>query len=223
MGIISLEKSDHLFWLGRYAERVFTTLDTFFRYYDRMLDSDEKAYETFCERLNIPMVYENKEHFINTYLFSKNDPNSVHSNMLRAYDNAVVIRDELSTKTLSYIQLTLDCIEQAAGSDAHAYALQPVTDYLYAFWGCLDDHVEDEECRNIIKTGRYLERIDLYMRLGYEYKAIEKEHNKFLKRLHKIGIGYNLSEVDKLAEILSLGEDWKTRYYEAINALWNIF
>ena len=32
MGIISVEKSDHLFWLGRYVERVFTTLNTFVTY-----------------------------------------------------------------------------------------------------------------------------------------------------------------------------------------------
>ena len=34
-----------------------------------------------------------------------------------------------------------------------AYDLQPVLDDLFAFWGCLDDNVEDEECRNIIKCG----------------------------------------------------------------------
>ena len=61
------------------------------------------------------------------------------------------------------------------------------------------------------------------MRLGYPYRAIEKEYNKFLNRLHKIRIGYNLSEVDKLTEVINLGEDWQERYYDAINALWHIF
>ena len=51
MGIISIEKADHLFWLGRYAERVFTTLDTFMKYFDQMLDMDDEAYRNFCERL----------------------------------------------------------------------------------------------------------------------------------------------------------------------------
>lgn len=223
MGIISLEKSDHLFWLGRYTERVFTTLNAFFTYFDRMLDEDEDAYKGFCEKLSIPVVYGTKDEFIRQYLFSKNDPNSIYNNMLRAFDNAVVLRDELSSKTLSYIQMALDCIEQAAGSQALVYELQPVIDDLFAFWGCLDDNVEDEECRNIIKCGKYLERLDLYMRLDYPYRLIEKEYNKFLNRLHKIRIGYNLSEVDKLSEVINLGDVWRTRYYDAINALWNIF
>ena len=38
MGIISLEKQDHLYWLGRYSERVYTTLKTFLLGYDQMLD-----------------------------------------------------------------------------------------------------------------------------------------------------------------------------------------
>ena len=223
MGIISIEKADHLFWLGRYAERVFTTLDTFMKYFDQMLDMDDEAYRNFCERLSIPQVYEDKNDFISKYLFAKEDPNSVYNNMLRAYDNVVVLRDELSSMTLSYVQMTLDCIEQAKDSNALAYDLQPVRDYLYAFWGCLDDHVEDEECRNIIKCGRYLERLDLYMRLDYPYPMIEKEYNKFINRLHKVRIGYKLSEVDRLTDYINMGEAWNTKRYEALNALWNIF
>ena len=34
MGIITLNKVDELWWLGRYTERVFTTLKTFIPYYD---------------------------------------------------------------------------------------------------------------------------------------------------------------------------------------------
>ena len=131
--------------------------------------------------------------------------------MERAYDNAVVLRDELSSRTLSYIQLALDCMEKHAGSGAFAYDLQPVLDDLFAFWGCLDDNVEDEECRNIIKCGKYLERLDLYMRLDYPYRMIEKEYNKFLNRLHKIRIHYNLSEIDTFNEIMNLGDGWRDR------------
>ena len=223
MGIISVEKSDHLFWLGRYVERVFTTLNTFFSCYDRMLDTEKEAYKHFCERLSIPDIYENQEDFVQKYLFSKEDGNSVYSSMERAYDNAVVLRDELSSRTLSYIQLALDCMEKHAGSGAFAYDLQPVLDDLFAFWGCLDDNVEDEECRNIIKCGKYLERLDLYMRLDYPYRMIEKEYNKFLNRLHKIRIHYNLSEIDTFNEIMNLGDGWRDRYQDAITALWNVF
>ena len=182
-----------------------------------------KALKRNLERLSIPDIYENQEDFVQKYLFSKEDGNSVYSSMERAYDNAVVLRDELSSRTLSYIQLALDCMEKHAGSGAFAYDLQPVLDDLFAFWGCLDDNVEDEECRNIIKCGKYLERLDLYMRLDYPYRMIEKEYNKFLNRLHKIRIHYNLSEIDTFNEIMNLGDGWRDRYQDAITALWNVF
>ena len=135
-----------------------------------------KALKRNLERLSIPDIYENQEDFVQKYLFSKEDGNSVYSSMERAYDNAVVLRDDL-----------------------------------FAFWGCLDDNVEDEECRNIIKCGKYLERLDLYMRLDYPYRMIEKEYNKFLNRLHKIRIHYNLSEIDTFNEIMNLGDGWRGR------------
>lgn len=33
MGIVSVEKANHLYWLGRYTERVFTTLKGFISVY----------------------------------------------------------------------------------------------------------------------------------------------------------------------------------------------
>ena len=224
MGIISVEKADRLFWLGRYVERVFTTLNVFFDYFDKMLDSDATAYIKFCEDLSIPAYYEDKDDFIAKFLFSKEDENSVYSNTLKALDNAIVLRDEINSQTLAYIQLCVNCIEQAMeGHGAPLYSLQPVIDYIYAFRGCMDDTVDDEECRNIIKCGRYLERLDLYMRLDFPYRSIEKEFSKFSNRLRRIKTGYNIEAYDRLCDVINLGEGWKERYNEGIYALWDIF
>ena len=64
MGIISLDKLDHLYWLGRYTERVYTTLRKFYKIYDSMIEAPEGAYRTYCERLNIPDVYGSNEAFV---------------------------------------------------------------------------------------------------------------------------------------------------------------
>ena len=144
--------------------------------------------------------------------------------MVRAFDNAVVIRGELGTYTLSYIQMALDVLKGEGGkADAPAYDLQQVIDYLNAFWGCMDDQTEDEECRNIIKCGKYLERLDLYMRLGYSAKAIDKEFSKFENRLHRVRLPYRRENEDRLREIISLGDGWREYEKEALEALWNLF
>ena len=178
MGIISMEKVDHLYWLGRYTERVYTTLRVFFHIYDRIIEQPEGMYAQYCERLNIPNIYTSNRQFVQSYLFGEDNPDSVYSNMKRAYDNAIVLRDELSSQVLSYVQLALDTFESCRKTTAPLLELQQVIDDLLAFWGGADDYVEGEDCRNILKCGKYVERLDLCIRLDYHTKDLEKEYRK---------------------------------------------
>ena len=56
MGTFSLEKRDAMYWLGRYTERVYTTLKAFYDYYDKMIDRDPNIYIKLCDRLDIPII-----------------------------------------------------------------------------------------------------------------------------------------------------------------------
>ena len=135
MGVISMEKVDHLYWLGRYTERVYTTLRVFFHIYDRIIEQPEGMYSKYCEKLDIPDIYTSNRQFVQSYLFGEYNPDSVYSNMKRAYDNAVVLRDELSTTVLSYVQLALDTFDSCRKTTAPLLELQQVIDHLLAFWG----------------------------------------------------------------------------------------
>ena len=53
MGIITVEKSNNLLWLGRYTERVHTTLKYYIEATDRMIDRDPGYYAIFCEKIGI--------------------------------------------------------------------------------------------------------------------------------------------------------------------------
>nr|WP_302595484.1 alpha-E domain-containing protein [uncultured Cellulosilyticum sp.] len=203
MGIIGVEKANHLFWLGRYTERVFTTLKVFFRYYDVMIEKEPTFYKDFCKRLSIPNVYFSKEQFVSDYLFDKDNPDSIYANLLRAYHNAVVMRNDLSSECLSYIQMALDVFENSKESKAPLVALQPVIDDIYAFWGSLDDYMTSDESRNMIKTGKYIERLDLYLRLSIGEYDLKKEWDKVKKQIGKIDWEYDRSSLeafDRLCE-----------------------
>lgn len=71
MGFISIEQSDNLFWLGRYAERVYRTIRSFEALCDVMLDIDEQAYKPFCAALNIPDIYKDSLDFIDAICMSR--------------------------------------------------------------------------------------------------------------------------------------------------------
>ena len=209
MGIISIKSTDNLFWLGRYVERVFTTLKMFSACYDVLIDVDENAYIAFLQKLGIPNTYAYKQDFITNFLFDAQNPNSVMSTMLCAYDNAVIMRNELSSETMTYIQLAVNAMQRGKESSAPMLKLQEVFDCIFAFWGSADDYVESETTRNILKFGRSVERIDLYTRFSQPPHLIRKEFSILLNRLYKVGVACNLEAVDRLMKIILEKEDYE--------------
>ncbi|MBR1458667.1 MAG: alpha-E domain-containing protein [Oscillospiraceae bacterium] len=62
MGTISLEHSDRLYWLGRYTERVFSTLEALGALYDRLIDSAE-GYQDYLQAFGLADTYGDKTAF----------------------------------------------------------------------------------------------------------------------------------------------------------------
>lgn len=223
MGIVSVEKANHLYWLGRYTERVFTTLKGFISVYDNMLDSDPTAYKKYCESIGITDIYQSKDDFIVRCINDISDENSIINSLHRAYDNGIVLRGEIGSETLGYLQMAINCFDEYAAGSFSLYRYQRVLDFLYAFWGCADDCVEDETSRNILKCGRYMERLDLYLRLKMPYSKIEKEYSKLKNRTEKSRLSVNENAKMRLSEILDKKEEWQKEYRDAINSLEGLF
>ncbi len=206
MSNITTEKANELFWLGRYVERVYTTSMEFFRGYDRMIDETDISYPEYCHRVSIPNVYKDKEDFLRSYPFDESNPDSIISNLIRAYDNAVVLRDDIGSDTLSYIQLAIYDMRKAALGVAPLIGLQTVVDDIFAFWGCLDDRVVDYSERSIVKAARRIERIDLFLRFGVPADRISFEVNRLQNRIVRTGLNYDQDAIPRLRNMLAQDE-----------------
>ena len=203
MGIITVDKSDHLFWLGRYTERVHTTLKYYLKTADMMIDSDPNYYAVLCEKIGISDIYGSRENFKKKYPFDETDSNSIISNLNRAYDNAIVMRDYIGTETMAYIQLAIDDIKNAEKSNSPIADLMLVIDHILAFWGCVNDIIDDEQIRNIIKLGKGIERLDLYLSLDIPSYYIKKEYKRMKNFLTKSKLRYDESILYTLDNMLS--------------------
>ena len=212
MGIKSVINTDRLFWLGRYSERVYTTLKLFERSFDVLIEQYGGDHREFCKSLEIPDIYADKDDFISRYAFSLEDPNSIFSNLQRAYDNAIELRDEIGSECMSFIQMAIYEMETAKRSDAPVLFFQRITDYLLAFWGCVDDQIDDENTRNIIKIGKRVERLDLYARLGRSRKEIQREVQRLAGRIDRTDLIYKAENLRRLYEL----EDQPELDYRAI-------
>ena len=206
MGIISVEQVDHLYWLGRYTERVYTTLKLYFESFDRMIDESEDSFQRYCDSLDIPNIYESKEDFLRRYPFDISIPDSIISNLNRAYDNAIVLRETIGSEALSYIQLSIYAMNGAAISDAPLIDLQRIMDDLLSFWGMVDDQIDSDQIRNIIKTGKRIERIDLYARLEVDKSHLVREVRRMIPRVLRSGMKYDEASLSKVSSLINDSE-----------------
>ncbi len=202
MGIITVEKADHLFWLGRYAERVYELINVYSRGYDVLIDLEEGYYKKLCERLDIPNIYKSSEDFIQRYAYDSEDPNSIISNLNRAYDNALVMRDEIGTETMAYIQMAVYDLEAAALNKAPMIRLQKAIDNLFAFWGCVEDQIDNLQMRGIMQFGHRIERLDMGLRLNRERDDLRRCFNRMIIPLYDSALKYNEEALNELNEIL---------------------
>ena len=206
MGIKSVMNTDRLYWLGRYSERVYTTLKLFSISFDTLIEQYAEDYRSFCESIEIPDIYRDKDDFIDRYAFSPEDTNSIISNLQRAYDNAIELREEIGSETLSFIQIAIYEMNAARRSDAPLLYFQKITDAILAFWGCADDQIDDENTRNIIKIGKRVERLDLYARLKKSPTAIRREINRLAGRISRTDLIYSKDDLQTLKDLAAAPE-----------------
>jgi hypothetical protein len=137
-----------------------------------IIDVDTNSYQIFCEKLGVENKYCNSEEFLCRYLFDKTDGNSLISAITHAYNNAIVLREDIKSETLAYIQLSISRMEDCAARNADVNELQPITDSIMAFWGAVDERIFRRDIRNMIKAGWYLETLDLHIRFDYPYQRL---------------------------------------------------
>jgi uncharacterized alpha-E superfamily protein len=224
MGTISVEYSSNLYWLGRYVERAYTTLNTFFIYHDITLDKDKDSYREFLERLEIDDKYGDSGSFIRGYLYDDADCFTIASALRLAHDNALVCRNVIGSEALAYIQLAIDAFRSSFDAKNLRLSLMPVIDYLLAFWGSIDDKISSGEARTIVKCGKLVERLDLYFRFSYDYKLINSEYEKLCHVLARVRKGFcNAQHLAVVVEALATEESYKARLEEVLKSINRLF
>lgn len=222
--ILSPAKTNRLFWLGRYAERVYTSLHLVRKYLDKMIDSDFSCYKNFCAALGVADEFSSAEDFRSRYLYDEQCPMSLISTMRYAFDNAIELREEIKSENLSYIELALNTLRQCATTSAKTGALQPVTDDLLAFWGGLEERIPSQEAKDLLRFGRMLESLDLHIRFHYSPKRIKDIYTSIPAYAKRLSDVYDHEQYDRLEELMegpadTESADFRCLVLAAINTL----
>lgn len=187
MGPITLTSADQLYWLGRYTERVYTTLRRFFSTYDQGIDHGPEDFRSFCRELDIPFDPElSTDDLIRGFLYDRDRPWSVCSSMRAAFGNAMMLRSELGTPTTAYVELALIRLKESKEPDTRLLRQRSVHDDLLAFWGSIEDGTALPEVKALLFTGKYIERLDLYARFGAPSERLDLAAEKLARQIEAI-------------------------------------
>lgn len=188
--LLSANQANRLFWLGRYAERGYLMLHLMRRAYDEVIDVPvgEKPYSEFLSKLDVYMSSE----FTTSYQMMQQiyDPETVTSLRTiieRMMDNAIVLRPIIFSESFSYIELCRDLIRQKSDEqDTNITNLQPITDYLLAFWGSTRERIYGRP-HTLLEMGRLVEHLDMNIRFDYKFYRIEEAWDELQKFLANDG------------------------------------
>ena len=78
-----------------------------------------------------------------------------------------------------------------------------VVDYILAFWACLSDIVENYEVKTIVKLGRRIERLDLYLRLRKDSDEIKRALMLLDGRIKRASVPYQIENYILLKEMIN--------------------
>jgi len=180
--VMSPVKANRLFWLGRYTERVYLSLHLLRRSHDLMIDGKPQDYAKYYENLGSCASYPTEDAAKMGFMYDLDNPNSIISGVESANDNAIVLREEITTETLSYVQMSLEHIRrEAKAQDSNITDLQCITDWMLAFWGSVEERVWDEKVRFFMKMGQIIEHMDMNVRFEYKFYRIREAMNQLIK------------------------------------------
>lgn len=174
---ISATKANRLFWLGRYVERVYMTLHLLRRVYDKMIDGSPADYQSFWQKLDMSGSYGSTGEFTLGMMYDAENPSSVLSSLNRAMDNAIMLREDIKSETMSYIEMSISMMKQyRMEAMSNVTNLQPITDWMLALRGSAAQRIENPKVLSIIAIGQIIEKMDIMLRFCYCYDRIVTQY-----------------------------------------------
>lgn len=212
---ISASKANKLFWLGRYAERTYLNLHLLRACYDKMIDGKGDAYGKYCSNLSLDVDFETPSNFVRRFLYDKQNPFSISAELEFANDNAMVLREEITSETLGYIQMSLAHINSLAEvNEIHISELQPVTDNLLSLWGSIEERVLNDYVLAILMVGKIIEQIDIRVRFDYPFDRVELLYERLKTHLRYVPYIYDVEAVEQIDNLLTAKKYCHETFYK---------
>lgn len=224
--IISANKANRLFWLGRYVERVYMTLHILRHVYDKMIDGELADYESVWKKLDMTDSYASEGEFTLGMMYDEQNACSILSSLNRAMDNAIMLREDIKSETMSYIEMSISLIRKMRDeAETNITNLQPITDWMLAFRGSAAQRIEYPKILSIIAIGQIIEKMDMMLRFSYSYERVATQFymlRNWAKEWPELLDGQLVSQIEEMLQpeaYAGADEDMRWKLCKYINGV----
>ena len=224
--IISAAKANRLYWLGRYVCRVYLTLHQLNKCFDEMIDGEPENYADFWLKLDSSGRYKTDDEFTYGMLYDEDNPSSVLSALRFAIDNAILLREDIMSETLSYLEMSVahlkKCKLEATVNISH---MQPIIDWSLAFWGSSEQRLQNHKALNIMMIGRNVENLVMQLRFGYPFRRVALAYGSLKRYCREMygalddNIGGQLDQLITSEAFDLSNEEYKIKLIKYVNQL----
>lgn len=185
--ILSATKANNLFWLGRYEDRVYMTLHMMNKCCDKMIDGSPEEYMDLWRKLDATGIYATNDQFTLGMLYDESNPCSLISAQRHAMDNAILVREDILSETLSYVEMSTSLMNKCKQvQEKNITHLQPIIDWSLAFWGSAEQRVQNHRALALMMLGRNIENMDMQLRFNYSLRRLLLAFESLRRYTHEL-------------------------------------
>lgn len=213
MEIISASAANSLYWIGRYLLRAELIGRQTLRELDDVIDGAINIEDECFYKLGIDISYESCDLFLDDAVYGKHT-SSIYRSLRSAKENGMMARDLIHDDLFLYINRATMELEESREGGISPFQLEEILEHLLSFWGLLDIPLAPSKSNQIIGLGRFVERVDLMVRLFEDRSLISYD----LDRLDAIGCSLS-SHYSPIRARLKLSSN-SAELLEVVNSLY---
>ena len=165
--LITANSALSLYWLGRYLERVESSLIDINQAYDKIIDVDSNDGVTLFEKLGIKIEYGNSSEFLNVAIFGEHCAN-LYELLSFAKENAIVARSYIETEAFGSIMELHKHFEMAQKTNFFVdfRFIDTALSLISEIWGELTRKQTRNAHDYFLAMGKNVEKVDIHLRLA---------------------------------------------------------
>lgn len=181
-----------------------------------MIDGELEDYWPIWQKLDTTGAYQTIEEFTFGIMYDDTNPSTVMAAQTKAMDNAILLREDILSETLSYLEMSLALLKECRKKqEKNVICLQPVIDWSLAFWGSAQQRLQNHKALYIMSIGRNVENMDMLLRFDYSYERVALAYDslkRYCKQMPNI-IDEDIEEnsTASLLRSVSISMMWSTR------------